>query len=72
MLLIYIMWILSTGKESECVQVGCIEAYCGRSAAEKSEAFQNKKITFHEDGKDVYNVSMEQLGYSLQDTLLKH
>ena len=30
-----------------------------------SEAFQNKKITFHEDGKDVYNVSMEQLGYSL-------
>lgn len=23
-----------TGKESECVQVGCIEAYCGRSAAE--------------------------------------
>ena len=35
-----------------------------------SEAFQNKKITFHEDGKDVYNVSMEQLGYSLdQDTL---
>ncbi len=35
-----------------------------------SEAFQNKTITFHEDGKDVYNVSMEQLGYSLdQDTL---
>lgn len=35
-----------------------------------SEAFQNKTITFHEDGKDVYTVSMEQLGYSLdQDTL---
>ena len=36
-----------------------------------SEAFQNKKITFHEDGKDVYNVSMEQLGYSLDQDILK-
>ena len=25
---------VTLGKESECVQVGCIEAYCGRSAAE--------------------------------------
>ena len=36
-----------------------------------SEAFQNKTITFHEDGKDVYNVSMEQLGYSLDQDILK-
>ena len=27
-----------------------------------SEAFQNKTITFHEDGDEVYSVSMEQLG----------
>mgnify|MGYP000090282230 FL=1 len=33
--------------------------------------FRIKKITFHEDGKDVYNVSMEQLGYSLDQDILK-
>ena len=43
----------------------------GEAQQKISEAFQNKKITFHEDGKDVYNVSMEQLGYSLDQDILK-
>ena len=37
-----------------------------------SEAFQNKTITFHEDGDEVYSVSMEQLGYSLDQNTLKN
>lgn len=43
----------------------------GEAQQKISEAFQNKTITFHEDGKDVYNVSMEQLGYSLDQDILK-
>lgn len=35
-----------------------------------SETFQNKTVTFNEDGEDIYGVSLTQMGYSLdQDTL---
>lgn len=50
---------VTLGRKVSVYRLDDIEAYCGRSAAKISEAFQNKTITFHEDGKDVYNVSME-------------
>ena len=37
-----------------------------------NEAFHNKNIIFHEDGEDVYSVSMAQLGYSLEQDSLRN
>ncbi len=59
-----------TGKESECVQVGCIKLTVEKAGQNIRKAFQNKKITFQEDGRDVYQ-SMGQLGYSLDQDIQK-
>ena len=61
---------VTLGRKVSVYRLDVSKLTVGEAQQKISEAFQNKKITFHEDGKDVYNVSMEQLGYSLdQDTL---
>ena len=37
-----------------------------------SRAFLDKKVSFQEDGKEVYNVTLEQLGYALDQDALKN
>ena len=61
---------VTLGRKVSVYRLDVSKLTVGEAQQKISEAFQNKTITFHEEGKDVYNVSMEQLGYSLdQDTL---
>ena len=62
---------VTLGRKVSVYRLDVSKLTVGEAQQKISEAFQNKKITFHEDGKDVYNVSMEQLGYSLDQDILK-
>ena len=62
---------VTLGRKVSVYRLDVSKLTVGEAQQKISEAFQNKTITFHEDGKDVYNVSMEQLGYSLDQDILK-
>lgn len=72
-LLAYIHHIDTTtlGRKISVYGLDVSKLTVGEAQQKISETFQNKVVTLNEDGEDIYSISMAQMGYSLDQDILK-
>ena len=72
-LLAYIHHIDTTtlGRKISVYGLDVSKLTVGEAQQKISETFQNKVVTLNEDGEDIYSISLAQMGYSLDQDILK-
>ena len=72
-LLAYIYHIDTTtlGRKISVYGLDVSKLTVGEAQQKISETFQNKVVTLNEDGEDIYSISLAQMGYSLDQDILK-